>query len=253
MTLTLLPFFFLVTALLYAIAGFGGGSTYLALLVLTDIPFQIIPIIALICNLAVVSTNLCYFVWKKESFFLRTLPFIITSIPCAYLGGRIVVDKSLFLVLLIFSLLAAGTRLLLTGREIFAPRTLLTKQLWLIGLGIGACLGFLSGIVGIGGGIFLSPLLYFLSWGTPRRIAAHASFFIFVNSLSGLWGQYSKLFPPNMEEISPIFITTLLLAVSFGGYLGNHFRHIHLSLRHLQHVTAMLILVAAGKILWRFI
>ncbi|MCE9625743.1 MAG: TSUP family transporter, partial [Deltaproteobacteria bacterium] len=164
----LLPLFFLA-ALVYATAGFGGGSTYLALLALFAFPYGEMPKLALLCNLVVVSGG-CWVFYRNGHFSpKKVLPFVVTSIPAAYLGGRIPIGKELFLWLLALSLLAAGVRMLISERAFVERGDLSWKRAWALGLPIGAGLGLLSGLVGIGGGIFLAPVLYFLGWTNSRE------------------------------------------------------------------------------------
>ncbi len=195
----LAPLFF-IAALIYSSVGFGGGSTYLALLFLFNVPYSTIPQIALLCNLLVVSGNLYHYL-KIEGISLRlVLPFTIMSIPMAYLGGRIAISKNLFLILLGISLLAAGSRLLFAKKLAANVDSTNIDQvrIWGRALPIGGVLGFLSGVVGIGGGIFLAPAMYLLKLGRPIQIAAASSFYIFVNSLAGLIGQLTKT-PAEMQ------------------------------------------------------
>ncbi|MFH1018835.1 MAG: sulfite exporter TauE/SafE family protein, partial [Pseudomonadota bacterium] len=187
----LIPLFFL-TALVYSSVGFAGGSTYLALLLLFQFPYTAIPKVALVCNLIVGAGALYHYIRGRHLSFGRVIPFVAASVPCAYLGGSLPIGKELFMALAAVSLAAAGLRLLFIEKitEPVTPAGPFT--VWSVGLGAGAVFGFLGGLVGIGGGIFLAPLLYLLKWGTPRQIAAMASFFIFANSLSGLAGQFHK-------------------------------------------------------------
>ena len=174
MKLTLLILAFAVTAALYASVGFGGGSTYTALLVLTGTEFYLIPLISLMCNITVVSSNAVRYSREKLVPWRRLLPLITFSIPAAWLGGRLVVSETLFIGLLWVSLLIAGVRLLRRHAE---PQKS-PKSLPVWGLAcMGAAIGLLSGIVGIGGGIFLAPVLHAVNWGKARVIAASCSVF----------------------------------------------------------------------------
>jgi uncharacterized membrane protein YfcA len=244
----LIPLFFL-TALVYSTAGFGGGSTYLALLLLFGFPYGSVPKIALVCNLVVVIGALYHHVRGGHLPFKRVLPFVLTSIPFAYVGGRLPVGKGLFLALAGISLAAAGLRLLFAGKRIETTASRSPLVVWSTGTGAGAILGFVAGLTGIGGGIFLAPLLYFLRWGNPREIAAMASFFILTNSLSGLAGQLQKgNFAYDLGLMLPLGVAVLL-----GGQLGSRLSLGHLTGRVLRRVTAMLILWVAGTIFWRFL
>lgn len=246
----LVPLFFL-TALIYSMAGFGGGSTYLALLVLFGLPYESIPKIALLCNLVVVSGSFIHFYRRGHFSLTRVLPFVLTSIPLAYLGGRIPISEDLFMILLGLTLAIAGLHLLLKsvrpelveGRicgSTSSPRTIVG-----IGVAVGGAVGFLSGLVGIGGGIFLAPILYFLRWGDARQIAATACFFILVNSAAGLLGQLTKVgMTVSWSEMLP-----LAIAVLIGGQIGSRFAVGKMPLMSLQRVTAAIILLVAMRIL----
>ncbi len=237
----LIPLFFF-TALLYSSAGFGGGSTYLALLVLFGFDYTEIPGIALLCNIVVVGAGTFRFLRTGTLSLRRALPFILGSIPFAYWGGRIPIGRSLFFVLLGIALLIAGLRLLFSEHFHLEKTGQKQRPLGsLCALAIGAAIGFFSGLVGIGGGIFLAPLLYFLRWGKAREIAATASLFILLNSLSGLIGQWQK---GHMLPFDIGFIP-LALAVSTGGWLGTGLVLERFSPHTLSRVTGGLVSFAA--------
>lgn len=249
MTLWLTTLFFL-TALLYASVGFGGGSTYLALLVIANFPYQHMPKVALVCNLIVVTGGLYHYYYSGLISLRKIMPFVILSVPMAFLGGRISLPKEPFLILLGASLACAAIRMFIGHSTVNCESP---KKQYLNHPGqllTGGILGFVSGLVGIGGGIFLAPLLYLTKWGNAREIAAAASFFIFVNSLSGLFGQITKNNFLNMELAPLIYLS---LAVFAGGQIGSHLSISRLSLIHLQRLTAVFMLYASGQIFWGFI
>lgn len=241
----LLPLLFFLTALTYALVGFGGGSTYLALLVLFGLPYTTLPKIALLCNLIVVSGGCYHFARAGHLPWRRVLPWLLLSIPMAYVGGRIPISQERFLLLLGLSLAVAGLRLFFIGRE-QAPRVRAATTEWALGLPIGAGLGLLSGLVGLGGGIFLAPLLYFLRWGSARHIAAAASLFIWVNSLAGFCGQVAK----SGLSIDGHWLLPLGVCVLLGGQVGSRLGSRRLPALGLQRITALFILGVAGRILW---
>ena len=237
----LLSILFLVTAILYSSVGFGGGSTYLALLLIWKIPYFIFPVIALSCNIIVVSGN-CYNYIKAGNLNLKLLyPYLIGSIPLAYIGGSLPLEKELFEILLFFVLLVSGILLLLNFKSYEDKNETHKKISIFISFLIGSFLGFISGIVGIGGGIFLSPILFLLRAGRPKHIVTTASLFILINSISGIAGQLSK---------ESIFLEMqsywyLLIAVFFGGQIGN-FLNLKIFPSHiLALVTASLVLFVA--------
>ncbi|MBI4209060.1 MAG: sulfite exporter TauE/SafE family protein [Deltaproteobacteria bacterium] len=242
------PLFFL-TALVYATVGFGGGSTYLALLVLFNFPYESMPKVALLCNVIVVCGGLYHYIRAGDFSMRQVLPFVLSSVPMAYLGGKVPIEKKLFLVLLAVSLGIAGLRLLWIQKDFTSREKISWQTAWFVGLPVGGVLGFVSGLVGIGGGIFLSPLFYLLGWGQGRQIAASASFFILVNSLAGLLGQWSKA---GVALDLPVLLP-LSFAVLVGGQIGSRWSVGVLSLSALQRITALLILFVAGKILWGFL
>jgi len=242
--MALLAILFLVTALLYSSVGFGGGSTYLALLLLWEIPYLVFPIIALSCNIIVVSGN-CFNYIRAGNLNLRLLyPYMIGSIPLAYIGGSLPVDKQLFEILLFFVLLVAGI-LLLFGFKSYDDKNESYKKIPIfVSILIGGFLGFISGIVGIGGGIFLSPILFLIRAGRPKHIVTTASLFILINSISGIIGQLMK--QTVLTEI--INYWYLLVAVLIGGQIGNFLNIKIFPARILALVTASLVLLVATRI-----
>ncbi|MBI4557915.1 MAG: sulfite exporter TauE/SafE family protein [Candidatus Hydrogenedentes bacterium] len=244
MTLALVPLFFLV-AVAYAMAGFGGGSSYIALLSLFEAPYEAIPPVALLCNIIVVAGGAYHFTRAGHLYWRLFLPFAAASTPAAFLTGRIVLDKTQFMWLLAVSLTLAGIHMLITPKALgISANQLKSSRMWGLGLPLGALLGALSGLVGIGGGIFLSPLLAELRWGTSKQIAATASWFILVNSLSGLAGQLTKGYDAGLLS-SYIW---LLPAVLVGGQVGSILGARKLSYAGVRVATALLVMVAAGNL-----
>lgn len=248
MTLLIVLLFFL-TAALYASVGFGGGSTYNALLVLTGADYRIVPAIALTCNIIVVAGGAITFARAGQLRLSRLAPFLITSIPAAWAGGRIPVSETLFVGALGFSLLAAGLHLALDrNRDVDADIKPTAPVLaWIVG----GVIGFLSGLVGIGGGIFLAPVLYLIHWGKPKEIAGACSLFILVNSLSGLAGQLIKL--NDTATLSLIGDYWMLFpAVFIGGQIGSRLARFSLSSVTIKRLTAVLIMYVSARLLLRW-
>ncbi len=243
--MALLAVLFFATAVVYAMAGFGGGSTYLALLVLFDVPFESVRSTALLCNLAVVSFGTWNFARHGHLRLERVLPFVISSIPMAYLGGTFTIGKTAFALLLGLSLAVAAVRMLWIGEPVVARTGISTLRLYAVGLPLGALLGFLAGVVGIGGGIYLAPVLLFLGWGDAKMTAAACSFFILVNSLAGLLGQATTGTVVNWS-----FVLPLIAAVIIGGQIGSRLGAETISKLSLQRVTGVLILLVSGRLLW---
>ena len=239
----LLAILFLVTAVLYSSVGFGGGSTYLALLLLWGIPYSVFPIIALTCNIIVVSGNCFNFIRKGNFNFKLLAPYLIGSIPLSYIGGSLPVEKKIFEILLFFVLAVAGTLLLLNFKSYDDKDTSYRKIPIPFSILIGGILGLISGIVGIGGGIFLSPILFLLRASKPKYIVTAASLFILINSISGVIGQLTK----NNVFIEFQNYWYLLLVVLIGGQLGNFLNLKIFPTRILALVTAFLVLFVAVR------
>ncbi len=237
----ILSILFFVTAILYSSVGFGGGSTYLALLLIWEIPYYIFPVIALLCNIIVVSGNSINYIRVGNYNFKLLYPFLVGSIPLSYMGGTLKIEKDIFEILLFLVLLIAGLLLLLNNKS-YKNKDLIIKKLnFFISFLIGSVLGFISGIVGIGGGIFLSPILFLLKAEKPRIIATTASLFILINSISGVLGQFSK---KNMID-DLISYWPLFFAVLIGGYIGNYLNLKIFSNRALTIMTSLLVIFVA--------
>jgi len=241
---TILSILFFVTAILYSSVGFGGGSSYLALLLIWGIPYHIFPVIALCCNIIVVSGN-CFNYTKTGNLNLKLLlPYLIGSIPLAFIGGSVSIEKSIFEILLFMVLTLAGFLLLFKFRSYEDNNETYRNIPKIISIIIGGILGFISGIVGIGGGIFLSPILFLIRAGKPKHIVTAASIFILINSISGISGQLTK--DLILTEIQNFWF--LFLAVFIGGQIGNHLNLKIFPARILALVTAGLVIFVAARI-----
>jgi len=240
----ILPILFFITAILYSSVGFGGGSTYLALLLIWDIPYYIFPVIALMCNIIVVSGNSFNYIRAGNHNFNLLLPFLIGSIPFAFLGGALKIDKDFFEILLFFVLSIAGILLLINNKSYENENLIIKKINFIYSLTIGSILGLVSGIVGIGGGIFLSPILFLLKAEKPRIISTTASLFILINSISGILGQFTK--DKTFDEL--INYWPLFLSVLIGGLIGNYLNLRIFSNRILTILTSLLVVFVSVRI-----
>ncbi|MCF6220250.1 MAG: sulfite exporter TauE/SafE family protein [Robiginitomaculum sp.] len=248
MKVALFASLFFLTALLYASVGFGGGSTYTALLVLAGANILIIPVISLMCNILVVSGNTWRYSRAGLISWARVWPFMVLSVPMALIGGRIHVPETIFIGLLALALLFAGLSLLF--KPAVKPNPTAAASLALSAV-IGAGLGLLSGIVGIGGGIFLAPVLHRIGWGKAKEIAALCSLFILVNSVSGLTGQLVKLGGlEQLENTQPYWLLAPMVII--GGFIGNRMSVKVFSETTVRKMTAILVLFVAVRLLWKF-
>lgn len=239
-----LSILFFITAILYSSVGFGGGSTYLALLLIWGVPYTIFPIIALSCNVIVVSGN-CFNYIRAGNLNLKLLiPYLIGSIPLSFIGGSLNIEKQIFEILLFFVLLIAGCLLLINFNSYDDKDESYKNIPYFISITIGAILGFISGIVGIGGGIFLSPILYLLKVARPKHIVTVASLFILINSIFGIVGQLTKEI--YFEEIYPYFY--LLIAVLIGGQIGNYLNLKIFPTKILALITSILVIFVAIRV-----
>tara|TARA_B100000678_G_C18095743_1_gene456667 strand:+ start:31 stop:777 length:747 start_codon:yes stop_codon:yes gene_type:complete len=237
----ILTIFFFITAIFYSSIGFGGGSTYLALMLIWDIPYYIFPVLALICNIIVVSGNSINFLRSKNINLNLLTPYLIGSVPFAFFGASISIDKNLFEILLFFILLVAGIFLLFESKSFNKDWIKIRQIPKFLSIIIGIIIGFISGLVGIGGGIFLSPILFLLKAGYPKHITSTASLFILVNSIFGVAGQLTKDIVLNeFLNYWPLFVAVLI-----GGQIGSFLNIKFLSNKVLALMTSFLVIFVA--------
>jgi uncharacterized membrane protein YfcA len=234
----ILSIFFLITSILYSSVGFGGGSTYLALMLIWEIPFYIIPILALFCNIIVVSGNSINYVRSGNLNLNLLVPYLIGSIPFAFFGASISISKEFFEIILFIILFIAGILLLIKNKSYNDDEIKINSVPKAVSIFIGSVIGFFSGIVGIGGGIFLSPILFLMKAGYPRHIATAASLFILINSIFGIAGQLTK----NIVFEEFLNYWPLFLCVLIGGQVGNLLNIKFLSNKTLTIITSMLVI-----------
>ena len=239
----ILSILFFITAILYSSVGFGGGSTYLALLLIWNIPYFIFPVIALFCNIIVVTGNSINYILAGNHNIKVLIPFLIGSIPLAFIGGTLIIDKEIFEILLFIVLSIAGLLLLLNNKSYGEKKIIIKKINFFISIIIGSILGFVSGVVGIGGGIFLSPILFLFKADSPKNIVTNASLFILINSISGIFGQLSK--ENIINEI--LLYWPLFFAVLVGGLFGNFLNLKIFSNRILALITSLLVIFVAVR------
>ena len=247
--MVILSTFFFITAILYSSAGFGGGSTYLALMLIWDIPYYIFPVIALLCNIIVVSGNSINYLKSGNLSFNLIIPYLMGSIPFAFFGASIPIEKDLFELLLFVILVIAGILLFVKNKSFKDNEIRINQIPKVLSIIIGSVIGFISGIVGIGGGIFLSPILFLIKAGYPKQIAASASLFILINSIFGVVGQLTKdMVFDELLKFWPLFLTVLL-----GGQIGNFLNIKFLSNKTLALITSLLVIFVAVRMGFRLL
>jgi len=214
------------------------------LLLLWGVPYHIFPIIALACNIIVVSGNSLNYSRAGNLNIKLLLPYLLGSVPFAFIGGLVQIEKELFEIILFLVLAIAGVLLLFNFKS-YEDNSSSYKNLPIyLSILIGLILGFVSGIVGIGGGIFLSPILYLFRVAKPKHITTVVSLFILINSIFGLIGQLSKNI--NLFELQDFLY--LLLAVLIGGQIGNFVSLKLLPSKILALITSLLVIFVATRI-----
>jgi len=232
--------FLFFIAILYSSVGHGGASGYLALMVIFNFAPEIIRPTALLLNIFVSSIALVAFYKNGHLKFKLLLPFVITSIPLSYIGGTISINPKIYKIILgIFLIIAIA-------RMIYRPKNLsseLKKTRNYLALLIGAFLGFFSGLIGIGGGIILSPIILLLGWANVKETSAVSAAFIMLNSISGLSGQYSS----DISFAPEIFY--MLTACILGGAIGAHIGSFRASDRSLRYTLSIVLIFASAKLI----
>ena len=240
----LFPAFFL-TALIYAIVGFGGGSSYLAFLAVTSLRLNEVVAIALFCNLVVAGGGVWHFSKAGQMRGKMLLPFLASSIPAAYLGGLVKTEDSIHRMLLGICLLFVAWRIWLGSRNtVDQPRKTDGVIFMAAALAVGGGLGFLSGFLGIGGGIFLSPLLILAGWANAKESSAAASLFILLNSAAGLLARWHSLQAHFYECI------LLGVVVFAGGQIGSRTGAYRLPDALMRKILAGFISWVSFRLLW---
>ena len=242
---------FVVVAFLYASVGFGGGSSYTAILIASGLSWQLVPPISLLCNIIVVSGGVCHFARAGHLDVKFAVPLISASVPAAFLAGTVRLNEPAFLSVLAVALLVSGTLMLLDRQWHQEEQTrpeLGTVALLTLGLSLGA----LAGITGIGGGIYLAPVLHFFRLAEAKTVAATASLFILVNSLAGLGGQLTKLGAEAHILLDARYLV-LPLAVLLGGQLGSRIGATRLPAAPIRRLTGLVVLTVAVRLLWQVV
>jgi len=238
----LLGALFFAAALLYSSVGHGGGSGYLAAMALLGMPPAMMRPTALVMNIGVASISLYKFARAGGFNWRLFLPFALTSMPMAFVGGRIQLPVTWFGALIGTVLVFAALRLFAeTMRRDVAPRLVRGPPPIAVALLVGAGIGLLSGLTGVGGGIFLSPLVVLMGWATVRDSAAPTAAFIVVNSVSGLIGLLTR--QPALPDALPFWVAAVLVGGTIGATIGAR----RLGNTGLRRALAAVLLVAGAK------
>ena len=232
MSLMLIAILFFIIAVLYASVGFGGGSSYIAILLLAGFAIPDIRLTALICNIIVVSASTFNYIRAGLIPWKSVLPIVILSVPFAFLGGMIELQSSIYKIIASLLLISASILMFIkidsnrSKKDI--PKSVLS--------GVGGGIGFVSGTIGIGGGIFLSPILHLMRWQTAKVISATASFFILINSMAGIGGQLTNTISIDWNSLRVLGICVLV-----GGLIGNYLNLKVLNQSKVRLFTAFLV------------
>jgi len=241
MTMELLPLLAIcifVVAMLYASVGHGGASGYLATMALFSLHPAALKPTALVLNIVVAGVGTWLYYTAKQFSWRSFWPFAITSIPASFIGGCFTLPPHLYRPLLGVVLVFAAWRLFVRDDrqqgETCPPRLPLAMA---VGLG----LGFVSGLIGVGGGIFLSPLMVLLGWARVREVSGVAALFILVNSIAGLLGHLSSL--QQVPDYAPLLAVMALAGGTLGALGGSR----HLPVPAILKTMAMVLVIAGGK------
>lgn len=231
---------FFISAMLHSSVGLGGGSSYTAWMVILAVPALTIPSIALSLNVLVSSLVCVQFTRKKLMPWKIISLLLLFSLPAAYIGGSMQVDAIVIHSLLLASLLIILFRLIYFNTDHYQQKQTAKTSAYLVIAGLGAVLGFLAGLVGIGGGIYLVPALLLLHITGIKQAAACGGAFILCNSVVGLLAKWqAQAIPFSLEELAPY-----LIAVGIGGILGSQFSISQKNQRILQRLLVVVVLIA---------
>ena len=233
----ILPILFLFVAFIYSSVGLGGGSSYTALMAIMGVSYTIIPTTSLTLNLVVTFIGMVNF-WRNGYGRLDLIgPFLVTSIPMAYLAGSLDLPEFIFQIILIITLILVAVRIyIINGLTLSFQLSPIQK--WMAIILIGSILGFFAGAVGIGGGIYLVPLIIMFRLGSTKEAAAAGAMFIWANSLAGVVARYQS------GMLNTEFIFPLIGAVIVGGSVGSYFGSTKFKAKTVQKIMGVVIIVA---------
>jgi len=235
-SITLLAVIFAMVAFFYASVGLGGGSSYTALLAIFGATTVTIPMVSLTLNVLVTTVGSIIFLSQRHARLRLIAPFLISSVPMAYVGGMLHLPKILFYMVLLISLAFAATRIYFPKET--KPLELDNRGKFFLALGCGAFLGLIAGIAGIGGGVYLVPLILLLGLGTAKEAAACGAFFIWVNSVAGLAARIQY----NSIDLNPYM--PLIIGAVVGGLAGSILGARRFEPRTMQKILGTVLVVA---------
>jgi len=233
----LLPILFLFVSFFYSSVGLGGGSSYTAIMAIMGINYQLIPATSLTLNLGVTFIGMINF-WKAGYGRINLVaPFLITSIPMSYLAGSVQLPELIFEIILTMTLILVLLRIYYFNRLAFTYQ-LSNIEKWLLAIFLGSFLGLISGAVGIGGGIYLVPLIIMFGLGTTKEASAAGAMFIWFNSFAGLLPRLQS----GTYDIKSII--PLVFAVLLGGCVGSYFGSVRFESIFIQKIMGTVIILA---------
>ena len=231
----LLPILFFFVAFIYSSVGMGGGSSYTALMAIFGINYIVIPTVSLSLNLIVTSIGMVNF-WRNGHGRLSLIfPFLVTSIPMAYFAGSLYIPKEIFQLILLITLILVVARIYVLERFKFSFHLYGVKK-WIFIYSLGALLGFVAGSVGIGGGIYLVPLIVVFGLGSEKEAAAAGTIFIWANSMVGLIARVQN------NSLNFDFILPFIIVVIVGGYAGSYLGSFRFQARTIQKIMGTIII-----------
>mgnify|MGYP001476967031 CR=1 FL=1 len=242
----ILPVFFLFISFIYSSVGLGGGSSYTAILAIMGISYKLIPTTSLTLNLVVTFIGMVNFWRKGHGRISLVAPFLITSIPMAYIAGALIFPEIIFQFILTTTLVLVAIRIFIF-RDLAIKYELSIIQRWILTFCLGIILGFIAGAVGIGGGIYLVPLIILFGLGTTKEASAAGAMFIWANSMAGLIARYQY----GTLEIN--FILPLIIAVIVGGFIGSYYGSVKYDTKTIQKIMGGIIIFAIILLIQRML
>lgn len=237
LSIWLIAILFFLVALAYSSVGLGGGSSYTALMVILGFNSLQIPLLSLLFNLSVTTIGSYYFIKQGHLRFNLLLPFILSSMPMAWIGGSLNVSAEIFQWVLLISLFTVVLRIYFWKNSAFSLSITKEKK-WMVSILSGATLGLLAGIVGIGGGIYLVPLILLLGLGSIKEAAACGAVFIWLNSLVGLTARLQY----NFIDLTQYY--PLLIAILMGGLVGAKMGAVSLAPAKMEKILGSVVVIA---------